>query len=194
MRGFALGKSRLAASLDDRERDRLNRALFARTAGCAAEIFGADRVLVVSPDEIVLAAAARLGLRALREPSGAGLNGALAFARNAAIGHGATALLSLSCDLPLLRASDVGAALDAWTGTDGIVIAPDEAGTGTNALLLPVAADFCYAMGPGSAACHREAAREARLGIAEISRPGLAFDLDTPADLARWRAQTEVAA
>jgi 2-phospho-L-lactate guanylyltransferase (CobY/MobA/RfbA family) len=33
---------------------------------------------------------------------------------------------------------------------------------------------------------HRAAAEAAGVPLAVVERPGLAFDLDTPADLARW--------
>jgi 2-phospho-L-lactate guanylyltransferase len=165
----------------------LNRRLFARTADCAAQVLGADRLLVVSPDDAVIEAAAALGLTGLREPDGTGLNGALDLASRAASAKGANALLSLSCDLPCLSATDLVAALAAWPGADSVLLAPDEAGTGTNALIVPVRSGFSYAMGSDSATRHREGARRAHLPLVEISRPGLSFDLDTPDDLARWR-------
>ena len=40
--------------------------------------------------------------------------------------------------------------------------------------------------GGGDFAAHLAAAEEAGVALAEVHRPGLAFDLDTPADLARW--------
>jgi 2-phospho-L-lactate guanylyltransferase len=193
-RGFACGKSRLSAALDERQRVALNRRLFARAVDCAVESLGARCVMVISPDEAVIADAARQGLAALVEPQGAGLNGALGFARTMAAERGAQALLSLSADLPLLEAADLDAARDAWEGDGTILLAADEAGTGTNALIVPVTAPFAYAMGQGSAALHRAAARQAGISLHEIRRPGLAFDLDLPEDLARWRALTEVAA
>jgi 2-phospho-L-lactate guanylyltransferase len=168
-RGFACGKSRLSAALDERQRVALNRRLFARAVDCAVESLGARCVMVISPDEAVIA-------------------------RTMAAERGAQALLSLSADLPLLEAADLDAARDAWEGDGTILLAADEAGTGTNALIVPVTAPFAYAMGQGSAALHRAAARQAGISLHEIRRPGLAFDLDLPEDLARWRALTEVAA
>ena len=194
MRGFANSKSRLAGALDDSVRFAVNRRLFAQTARCAASVLGNSRVLVVSPDDAVIAAAIQLGLTALQEPPEAGLNGALALARTAALRSGAAALFSLSCDLPLLSAEDVSAARDAWRGPGTILLAADEAGTGTNALILPIGADFAYGMGPGSAARHRRAAGQAGLDVVEMHRPGLGFDLDTPDDLKRWQSGTEAAA
>ena len=62
-------------------------------------------------------------------------------------------------------------------------IAPDQRGIGTNGLYLPTALDFRCRFGAGSRARHEAEAQ--RLGIepAIVRRPGLALDLDTPADL-----------
>jgi len=63
-------------------------------------------------------------------------------------------------------------------------IAADKTGRGTNALALrpPDVIDFRF--GVGSLAAH--IAQADGLPLSVVDRPGLAFDLDTPADLARW--------
>ena len=64
------------------------------------------------------------------------------------------------------------------------MIAPDRAARGTNALLVAPP----LALGPGfgeeSFARHRRLAERADLTLAIVERPGLALDLDTPADVA----------
>jgi 2-phospho-L-lactate guanylyltransferase (CobY/MobA/RfbA family) len=67
-----------------------------------------------------------------------------------------------------------------------VAIAPDRAGTGTNGLALRPPDALGFAFGTDSLAAHREAAGDAGVALVEVHRPGLAFDLDTPADLARW--------
>jgi 2-phospho-L-lactate guanylyltransferase len=187
LRGFSRGKSRLAPILYREERARLNHELLSRTGRCLMQALGGDRVLVVSPDEAVIAAARAMAFAVVREPREAGLNGALHLARAAASAKGGTALFSLSCDLPLLSASDIVLALKAWPGRDAIVLAPDGRGVGTNALIVPTQTRFTYLMGPDSAARHREAATQANLAVVEVHSLGLSFDLDTPEDLMRWR-------
>ena len=123
------------------------------------------------------------GIELLPEPEG-GLNAAVTSARNAVAARGATRIVTLAGDLPQVTADDVKALATLPSGVIGI--APDRHGTGTNALSLPLpeALGFTYSYGPGSCALHR--AEAARLGLEcrEITTPGLARDIDEPADLA----------
>lgn len=194
MRGFVAGKTRLAGVLEPSTRAALNRWLFLRTADLARRAVAAAHILVVTPDPAVEAAASGLGLATLVEPAGAGLNGALTLGRAAAQAAGASHVLSLSCDLPLLLLSDIRALIARAEAADGVVIATDRAGTGTNALVVPAGDSFRYAMGQTSAARHRVAAAECGLRTGEMHRPGLSFDLDLPSDLEGWRAIMDIAA
>ena len=64
-----------------------------------------------------------------------------------------------------------------------VAIAPDRSGTGTNGLYLPATLDFHCRFGVASRARHEAEARRHGIGPAIVTRPGLAADLDTPADL-----------
>ncbi|HKV70030.1 MAG TPA: hypothetical protein VJN62_02225, partial [Gemmatimonadales bacterium] len=66
-------------------------------------------------------------------------------------------------------------------------LAPSRDESGTNALLLPPGVVIHPAYGLGSRRAHRSIARRLGLRVVEVHRPGLAFDLDTPADLAALR-------
>jgi 2-phospho-L-lactate guanylyltransferase len=65
-----------------------------------------------------------------------------------------------------------------------MVIAPDRRGTGTNALLVSHCCEFRF--GERSYARHLLLAAERGWTAVVVSRPELAFDLDTPADFAAW--------
>ena len=75
---------------------------------------------------------------------------------------------------------------DAVPGPKGVAIAPDRAGTGTNGLALRPPDAIAFRFRGSSFAAHRAAAEAAEVPMVEVHRPGLAFDLDTPEDLARW--------
>ena len=63
-----------------------------------------------------------------------------------------------------------------------LVICPDEAEDGTNALLLAPPGEFTFRYGPGSFRAHlAEAARRGRSAHV-VPAPGLRFDLDTESD------------
>jgi 2-phospho-L-lactate guanylyltransferase len=83
----------------------------------------------------------------------------------------------------MVRPADIGAMLQVAPST-GIVVAPDRAGGGTNALLLSPPSAIMPAFGVDSFARHRTLAVGAGLPSTVVERPGLALDLDTPSDVA----------
>jgi 2-phospho-L-lactate guanylyltransferase len=182
-RGLAAAKTRLSPVLDDGERESLARRLLEQVLRVAHEACG--DVVVITPSEalqpLVSAAGARLVVQ-----RGMGLNEGLEQARVEAIADAITTLVILHGDLPNLATDDVAALVDAIPETPGVAIAPDRAGTGTNGLALRPPDAIGLRFGVGSFAAHLAEAEAAGVPLAEVHRPGLAFDLDTPADLARW--------
>jgi 2-phospho-L-lactate guanylyltransferase len=182
-RGLAVAKTRLAPVLDDGEREALARRLLEQVLAVAHEACG--DVVVITPSEALEPLVATAGARLVVQ-RGLGLNAGLEQARLEAIADGVTTLLILHGDLPNLGADDIAALLEAVPLDRGVAIAPDRAGTGTNGLALRPPDAISFRFGVGSHAAHSAAADEAGVALAEVHRPGLAFDLDTPADLARW--------
>ncbi|MEP6638556.1 MAG: 2-phospho-L-lactate guanylyltransferase [Chloroflexota bacterium] len=183
-------KTRLGESLDAEERQDLVEGLLERTVVAALAVDGLDDVLVVSPDRAVLARAAGVGARTLRQRS-RGLNKGLAEARADVVAGGAEAVLVLPIDLPFVTAEAVTAVVerlivdvDPHDGRSGprVVLVTDRHGTGTNALGLrpPDVIDFCF--GPGSRQRHRVATEAAGAIYLELGGR-LTVDLDTPDDL-----------
>lgn len=146
-----------------------------------------DDLVVISPSrplaEIVDAAGARLVVQ-----RGMGLNEGLDQARSDAVLDNIHTLVILHGDLPNLRADDVltlirGLPAD---GAPCVAIAPDRAGTGTNALAIQPPGVINFRFGSGSFAKHAEEVEQAGVPCVAVDRAGLAFDLDTPEDLQRW--------
>ena len=123
---------------------------------------------------------------------GSGLNDALRAGRDAAVAAGATAVLMLPADLPLLNAASLDrllaaadATIAAGNGGPVVVIAPADARTGTNALLLSPPRIIEPQFGPESFAAHLRAAAAADASVQVVDDASLGFDLDTPDDLER---------
>ena len=174
-------KSRLSTTLDPVERvdltlHMLDHVLTTLRKACV------ENVCVVSPNSAVLDVARERGASPLSQES-RGLNPALEEARIWAIRHGASTLLVLPADLPLLTVPDIFALLE--EGKPGVGISPDKARTGTNALLLQPPDVLPFAFGPGSFEAHLRLARERGLDVSVHDLPNLAFDLDTAEDLER---------
>jgi 2-phospho-L-lactate/phosphoenolpyruvate guanylyltransferase len=172
------GKSRLADVLNRAQRMRLNRYLFRQTLAIACSVFAPERVIVVSRDIALLGIAAAAGAQAITE-RGTDLNQALHQA--ALLPPMNDGLLAVSADLPNLTADDLRAMIEP---PGPVVIAPDRARQGTNAILTSPAACIPFRFGEDSFSLH--CAEAGRIGVTPriVSRPGLAYDLDTQEDLA----------
>ena len=175
-------KSRLAPILDPGARAGLTLYMMGRVLAAIGDA-GIEDVCVVSPDRIVLDEAHRRGVTTLLQES-RGLNPALEEGRRRALHLGARTLIVFPADLPLLDAADVRAVLEASEGRS-VVISPDGARSGTNALLIHPPDALPFAFGPDSFEAHLKAAGGRGLEVRVCERPHLAFDLDTAGDLAQ---------
>jgi 2-phospho-L-lactate guanylyltransferase len=154
----------------------------------ARESTAIEAVAVVSPDPAALELAANLGpdvypvTQSAAEP---GLNAAIEIGRRWAAARGASGILVLFGDLPLLTGADVR---NLVRRDAPVVLAPDRHGSGTNALLLrlgrsPDGRPFTFHFGAGSYAAHVAEAHRLGLEAATSISSGTALDLDTPDDL-----------
>jgi 2-phospho-L-lactate guanylyltransferase len=188
VKGLDRAKSRLGERLSPTQRGTLVLRLLDHVLKTLAAA-GVERRVVVSPDPSVRDHSRQLGAFALDDGDAAGPEGPIAHnralerARSRIAAERPAALFVISADLPLLRPDDVRAiaALGAVEGT--VVIAPDRATRGTNALFLrpPDGIPFCF--GPESFAAHAQAARGRGLRVEVYRGVGTAFDVDLPADL-----------
>ncbi|HEV2654877.1 MAG TPA: 2-phospho-L-lactate guanylyltransferase [Ktedonobacteraceae bacterium] len=140
-----------------------------------------DSVSVVSPDPRVLEKAELWGARARVEEE-SGHNPALHAAAQHELAEGATALLTISADLPLLGVHDIEGMI-AQSQKYPIVLAPSWEGTGTNALLTRPPLALPYVFGPGSLQHFLTEAKEWQLGSVLYNNRGMALDIDTIDDL-----------
>jgi 2-phospho-L-lactate/phosphoenolpyruvate guanylyltransferase len=189
IRSLSGGKLRLGAAVDAEERAALIVGMLRKTLAVLRAWPAAATTYVVSPDPAVAAIAERAGAETVHQ-SGSGLNEAILAARSVAMTRGATALLILPGDLPLLdgvaldRLRDAAdAALAAGQGRPVVAVAAADAGDGTNALLCSPADAIEPQFGLHSLDRHLRAARTAGASVQVVVDPALGFDLDTPADL-----------
>lgn len=182
---LAAAKSRLAPALSGALRRELALWMAGRVLDAVMRSGAVDAVAVVSPDDEALAWASARGAIPVAQEDG-GLNAGLALAREHALARGAGALLVLLGDLPRLTPGEVARLVASAERADAghsIVLAPDREGQGTNGLLLRPPDLLPFAYGPGSFARHRAIARAFGVEPLVVASPGLAFDVDTPADL-----------
>ncbi len=171
-------KQRLAAALSPQERATLVSDMLGHVLGLLGQVEGLTGVAVVGSDPGLLPET----VLAIADP-GTGLNAAIALAARHVEALGATTMLVVAADLPLLARPDIEAMLAAGRSCQ-VVIAPDRAGLGTNALLLSPPTLFPPEF--GEASLERHVAAAGRQGVAALrcDLPGIGFDIDLPEDLA----------
>ncbi len=88
----------------------------------------------------------------------------------------------LPADLPRISGAEIDT-LVAPARAGGFAIAPDAAGVGTNALYLNCPTPFRFQFGLDSRRLHVQEAERMGLSPQLVHLPGLALDVDSPADL-----------
>ncbi|MBB2924971.1 2-phospho-L-lactate guanylyltransferase [Cellulomonas cellasea] len=181
VKAAALGKTRLAGTLDPGARTALVRAMAADTLAAVSAAGAVARVVVVTGDAAFGAAAAETpGVEVLAERTAAGLDAAvrlgIARARDLAPHDGVAVVLG---DLPALRPDELDDVLARAGGVARAFVA-DAEGTGTTVLTARAGHAPRPRFGAGSAAAHT-AAGHVRLAVPRGS--GAEQDVDVAADL-----------
>ena len=180
------GKSRLAAVLGADERRALVIAMLRKVVKECAAHGSIHAVCVVTADEEIAAMAEALGAGVIAEGEEAGLSAAVLAGLNAAREAGASRVLILPGDLPLLDQHELARIFEASAGGTRSVIVPCGRGDGTNGLLIPSLSDFAPDYGEASFARHFAHLTELGLQPVALRLPGIAVDIDEPDDLALW--------
>lgn len=169
LRGRGERKTRLAGRLNEAQRRRLSHELFEHVVNVLRACSTIAEVALLSdvrPDH---------WQGSFFLDRGCGLNAALdSLVRTIP----PTPIVVILADLPLLANDDIAALLLEAEG--GCAIAPDRAGSGTNAIALCDPSGFHFQFGPDSFARHLQLAGD-RAQV--VARPGLGLDIDMPEDL-----------
>jgi 2-phospho-L-lactate/phosphoenolpyruvate guanylyltransferase len=185
-------KQRLSGFLSAAQREMLARILFQQTLASLCQAKGIDRVAVVTSDSRVAEHARR--------------SGALVFDENGQVSHsvsadaaclratelGATTVLLVPIDVPLVTPDDFSRlAAAARPGPPAaLIVVPDADGTGTNALARTPPDVIESRFGPGSCRAHLDQARSKDVHAEVLRLRGLMFDIDTPEDVAELLASS----
>jgi len=179
-------KSRMAGTLNADQRSTLALAMLADVLGVCRQARGlAAGTLAVVDTPAARAVALRNGALSIADPGAGDMNAAVSAGVAAARQQGASTVLVVPGDVPLISTADLQALLDAaGAAPRAVVIGSSRDGQGTNALLLRPPDVIPPAFGPPSVGRHVQMARAA--GAQTVVRPGLglALDVDTPDDLA----------
>jgi 2-phospho-L-lactate/phosphoenolpyruvate guanylyltransferase len=186
VKSLVTAKSRLVPDLPPNRREMLVLDMLYHVLRVLQDSKLFERVSVVSPDARVLEQVRAWGAWALIEER-PGHNPALYAAALRERAEGATALLTISADLPLLSTQEIRNLLEQSRQYE-VVLAASRDGAGTNAILVRPPLAVPYLFGPDSLQRYLEAARQRHLSHTIYGSTGLAFDIDTIVDLRELEA------
>ena len=181
-------KQRLAGVLAAAERQALFAAMLEDVLAALAASARLAGILVVTRDPHAQDLAARYGARVLVEPANRGHTAASTLGAATLALDGAAGMLQLPADLPLITAADIDAVLLAHAQPPSITLAPSRDRLGSNAVACSPPDLLPLRFGDDSFYPHLERARALGIEPTIVERPGLALDIDTPADLEAFLA------
>lgn len=184
VRALTDGKRRLSPFLSPAERALLVRSMLEDSLDTLRRCAAIDTVAVVTGDGEAAEVAAEYGAVVLPESPAGGLNPSLEGARAWLLsGCPRAHVLMMPADVPGVTPAELEATVLAESAD--VVLARSTDG-GTNAMVLRPVASLPFTFGPDSCRRHADAARAGGRSVAVVDSPGLALDLDHPADLAAY--------
>ncbi len=183
VKDLARAKQRLAPLMTQEERTRLAWAMLENTFAAAAAARNVDRVAVVTLYTPAIELAGKYGMELIAETEQISESVSVDFGSKEAKKRGATAVLRLPIDLPLITSSDIEMILEHDQGKPSVVIVPSRDGAGTNAILRRPPDLFSSHFGPGSLAKHLAEAAALKADCKALELPRIALDIDDPNDV-----------
>lgn len=180
----AAAKQRLAPALPPGLRQALALAMLEDVLAALTEVAGLAGRLLVTTDPAVLRLAARYDAQGMAEGADDGHSGAVAAAARRLARQGCASMLTLPGDLPLVTAGEIGWVIRAHRPAPSFTIAPSHDERGSNAILLSPPDAVPLRFGEDSFFPHLAAAEARGIRPSIVRRPGIARDIDNPADLA----------
>ena len=186
---FEEAKGRLEPGLAAGPRRALAEAMYVDVLTALRRTRGIDRVLVLTADPGAQRVAEGYDAIPLDDPAESGQNRAVLRGVAHARELGATRVLCLAGDTPMVDPAELDTLLGRPRTADRyVVVVPDRHGSGTNALLLSPPDVLAPSYGVDSAHRHRALAEEAGVAVEVAEVESLSLDVDTPDDLEALRA------
>lgn len=186
-------KQRLAGLLSPPQRRALAEVMLGEVLDALAAARGLAGLLLVTREPVATAAARRLGARVVEEGAREGHTGSVAAAARLLAAEGCGGMLALPGDIPAATSAEIEALLTVHPPAPAFTIAPAHDGMGSNAVLCSPPGAVPLRFGDDSFRPHLAAARACGIEPTVLRLPGIAMDLDHPADLAAFARLSQAA-
>jgi 2-phospho-L-lactate/phosphoenolpyruvate guanylyltransferase len=182
VKNLAGAKQRLASLLDQPARTELAQAMLLDVLETLAGWVHRPEVGIVTSDPFARQLADRFHFTVIPDHANRGETDAIETATRFCESHGVPSTLVIPGDIPLIQAWELQHILGS-APAEGSVLVPAADGRGTNAIWRRPAGLFPARFGNDSFRPHRAAAQATGKPCIVISLPGIALDVDNPADL-----------
>ncbi len=179
-------KQRLGPALPARLRQELARAMLEDVLAALAAARGLAGRIVVTVDAAAIALAQRYGMQCSAEGARDGHTGAVTAASRRLAAEGRGGMLTIPGDIPLVTAEEIERLLAVHRPAPSFTIAPSHDEQGSNAIIMSPPEAVPLRFGDNSFFPHLAAAEACGIAPTVLHLPGIAFDIDNPADLAHF--------
>lgn len=181
-------KTRLAAAVPAGLRQGLALAMLEDVLAALAGARGLAGRLLVTIDPEARGLASRYGVQCIEDGARDGHTGAVMAAARRLAAEGRGAMLTLPGDIPMVTRAEIELLIAMHPPAPSFTIAPSHDEMGSNAILVSPPDAVRLRFGDDSFRPHLAAARAAGIEPTIVKLPGIALDIDNPADLAHfWR-------
>ena len=182
VKSLANAKQRLASLLDQPTRTKLAQAMLFDVLETLSAWKSRPDVSIVTSDSFTLELARRFEFQIIPDNTNRSETDAIEMATRFCEARGVESTLVIPGDIPLIQVQELEQILEA-APAEGSVLAPAADGRGTNAAWRRPAGLFPLRFGNDSFKPHLAAARATQKPCVVLSLPGIALDIDNPADL-----------
>lgn len=182
IKNTAAAKQRLASVLDQPSRTRLAQAMLHDVLAALHHWKNRPAVGIVTSDPFATELAAEYRFEVIPDPDNPGETGAIEIATSVCLERGEDSTLVIPGDIPLIQGWELEEILK-HAPAEGAVLVPAGDGRGTNAAFRRPANLFPLRFGNDSFRPHHAAAQATGKPCIVLKLPGLAVDVDNPADL-----------
>ena len=183
---MAGAKQRLAPLLSPEERIGLMQVMLRDVLAALSAAQGLAGIALVTLDPWAQALAQEHGARIITEGAREGHTGAVISAAAVLQAEGVAAILTLPGDVPAVKTPEIEALIAAASAPPAFIIAPAHDEQGSNAIMMSPPNAVKLRFGEDSYFPHLAAARAAGITPQTLRLPGIAMDIDHPADIARF--------
>lgn len=191
---MAGAKQRLAPWLSPEERIGLMQVMLHDVLAALSAAQGLAGIALVTLDPWAQALAQEHGARIITEGAREGHTGAVVAAAAVLQAEGVAAILTMPVDIPAAKPMEIEALIAAANAPPAFIIAPAHDELGSNAILMSPPNAVRLRFGEDSYFPHLAAARAAGISPQILYLPGIAMDIDHPADIARFASIPEAKA